>query len=133
MAAHTEGGNLPEPLPNAQLLQPPVPIQPLDTAWPLLTVAKVSSVLRNKKFDDSDVRHIWTDSHLLKKKKADRHVLSFPIFLPVVWSSQSVPPSIPTSVLWLLLHIIAVLTLCLKRILTMFFPALVGILRHSGG
>lgn len=42
LAGHIEGSNMPEPLPNAQLLQPPVPIQSLDTAWPLLTVAKVS-------------------------------------------------------------------------------------------
>lgn len=40
LASHVEGGTIPEPLPNAQLLQPPVPVQPMDTAWPLLTVAK---------------------------------------------------------------------------------------------
>lgn len=39
LAAHTETG-IPEPLPNAELLQPPVPVQQMDTAWPQLTVAK---------------------------------------------------------------------------------------------
>lgn len=41
LAAHMEGGVMYEPLPNAQLLQPPAPVYPSDTAWPLLTVAKV--------------------------------------------------------------------------------------------
>lgn len=40
LAGHVEGGVMYEPLPNAQLLQPPVPVYPSDTAWPLLTVAK---------------------------------------------------------------------------------------------
>ncbi|XP_066948012.1 coatomer subunit alpha isoform X1 [Macrobrachium rosenbergii] len=40
LAAHVEAGSIPEPLPSAQLLQPPIPVQPMDTAWPLLTVAK---------------------------------------------------------------------------------------------
>ncbi len=31
---------VPEVDPNAQLLQPPPPINPLDTNWPLLTVSK---------------------------------------------------------------------------------------------
>lgn len=31
---------MPEVDPNAQLLQPPPPINPLDTNWPLLTVSK---------------------------------------------------------------------------------------------
>merc|ERR1711970_562727 len=36
LAAHSETG-IPEPLPSAQLLQPPVPVQQMDTAWPQLT------------------------------------------------------------------------------------------------
>lgn len=40
LAAHVENGAIPEPLPSAQLLQPAPPVQPMDTAWPLLTVAK---------------------------------------------------------------------------------------------
>jgi len=39
LAAHSETG-IPEPLPSAQLLQPPVPVQQMDTAWPQLTVSK---------------------------------------------------------------------------------------------
>ena len=41
LASHVEEGVMYEPLPNAQLLQPPAPVYPSDTAWPLLTVAKV--------------------------------------------------------------------------------------------
>lgn len=35
-----EKDTVPEVDPNAQLLQPPPPINPLDTNWPLLTVSK---------------------------------------------------------------------------------------------
>ena len=34
------GSQIPEVDSNAQLLQPPPPINPLDTNWPLLTVSK---------------------------------------------------------------------------------------------
>lgn len=40
LTAHVDSAAIPEPLPDAQLLQPPVPVQPMDTPWPLLTVAK---------------------------------------------------------------------------------------------
>lgn len=46
LAAHVEEGVMYEPLPNAQLLQPPVPVYPSDTAWPLLTVAKVRELVQ---------------------------------------------------------------------------------------
>merc|ERR1739838_327144 len=39
LSCHSEAG-IPEPLPNAQLLQPPVPVQQMDSAWPQLTVSK---------------------------------------------------------------------------------------------
>ncbi|XP_076029006.1 coatomer subunit alpha isoform X2 [Oratosquilla oratoria] len=40
LASHLEDVSLPQPLPHAQLLQPPCPIQQFESSWPLLTVSK---------------------------------------------------------------------------------------------